>query len=75
MQLHRSLLAAVALATGLATTATAAVETHTIDPVHSTVSFSLRHLVSKFTGGFTKVSGTIQVDRDDLTKSSVDARI
>jgi polyisoprenoid-binding protein YceI len=75
MTIHRSLLAAVALATGLATTARAAVETHTIDPVHSTVSFSLRHLVSKFTGGFTKVTGAIQVDRENLEKSSVQATI
>ncbi len=32
-----------------------------IDPVHSVVEFSIRHLVSKVTGNFTGFSGTITV--------------
>ena len=62
-----------ALALGFLCSAPAAVETYVIDPVHSTVGFSLRHIVSKFTGSFTKVSGTLTVDRDNLERSSVEA--
>jgi polyisoprenoid-binding protein YceI len=68
-----ALLAAIALS--FVRPATAAVETYKIDPVHSTLSFSLRHLVSKFTGSFTKVSGSLIVDRDNLEQSSVAAVI
>jgi polyisoprenoid-binding protein YceI len=70
----RSLLLA-SLVLGLLIPARAAVETYAIDPVHSTVQFSLRHMVSKFTGGFTSVSGTISVDRANLENSSVEAAI
>ena len=63
------------MALGLVNSASAAAETYTIDPVHSTLSFSLRHIVSKFTGGFTKVTGTIVADQADLSKSTVDATI
>jgi polyisoprenoid-binding protein YceI len=69
------LLATAALALGLVNSASAAAETYTIDPVHSTLSFSLRHIVSKFTGGFTKVTGTIVDDQSDLSKSTVEATI
>ena len=49
------------------TTATAALSTGTwtIDPVHSAVGFSVRHLmVSKVRGEFETFSGTITVDAD-----------
>jgi polyisoprenoid-binding protein YceI len=68
-------LLATALLTALAGTARAAVEIYAIDPVHSSVGFSIRHFVSKVTGKFTQFSGTITVDRDNLEKSSVTARI
>jgi len=71
----RPLLLASALVAGFAVSATAAVETYVIDPVHSSVAFNIRHLVSKVPGSFTKFSGTILVDRDDLEKSSVTATI
>jgi polyisoprenoid-binding protein YceI len=61
------------LSLGFRSTASAATETYVIDPVHSTLNFSLRHLVSKFTGSFTKVTGSISVDRADLGRSSVEA--
>ena len=64
-----------ALALGLASTASAAVETYAIDPVHSSVAFSIRHFVSKVPGSFTKFAGTITVDRANLANSSVDATI
>ena len=55
--------------------ASAAVETYVIDPVHSSIGFTIRHFVSKVPGSFSKVNGTITVDRDNLEKSSVDAVI
>ena len=72
--LTRSLLVS-SLALALLIPARAAVETYTIDPVHSTVQFSLRHIISKFTGSFSKATGTITVDRDNLENSSVNATI
>jgi polyisoprenoid-binding protein YceI len=50
-------------------------ETYTIDPVHSSVGFSLRHLVSKFSSSFTKVSGTINYDAAKPEASTVDATV
>jgi len=66
---------AIAAASGLASAASAAVETYTIDPVHSAVGFSIRHFVSRVPGRFTQFSGTITVDRDNLENSSVEASI
>jgi polyisoprenoid-binding protein YceI len=60
---------------GLLVIARADVETYTIDPVHSSTGFTLRHVLSKFTSSFTKTTGTITVDRDNLEKSSVEARV
>jgi polyisoprenoid-binding protein YceI len=60
---------------GLTTAARAVVETYAIDPVHSSVSFSIRHFISPVPGSFTRFSGTITVDRDHLENSSVDATI
>ncbi len=54
---------------------TNAAETYTIDPVHSTVGFKVRHLFSKVTGRFLDVSGTIQLDSENPEKSSVEATI
>ncbi|ACB75319.1 YceI family protein [Opitutus terrae] len=67
--------ALAALAVGFVQSSIAAVETYTIDPVHSSLGFSIRHFVSKVPGTFTKFSGTITVDRDNLEHSSVEATI
>jgi len=75
MKLPSKILAIVAIASALSSAAPAAVETYTIDPVHSAVGFSIRHFVSKVPGRFTQFSGTITVDRDNLENSSVDAVI
>jgi len=75
MKLPTKILAIAAIASGLATAASAAVETYTIDPVHSSVGFKIRHFVSRVPGSFTQFSGTITVDRDNLENSSVDAVI
>ena len=50
-------------------------QTFQIDPVHSNVSFKIRHIVSNVTGRFDDFGGTIEVDRADLTKSSVNFTI
>jgi polyisoprenoid-binding protein YceI len=75
MKVTTQILALAALATGLASTAPAAVETYNIDPVHSSVGFSVRHFLTKVPGLFTKFTGTITVDRDNLENSSVVATI
>lgn len=36
--------------------------TWTIDPVHSSASFSVKHLVSKFRGGFATIEGAYDAD-------------
>lgn len=69
------ILALALAAAGLATSASAAVETYTIDNVHSSVGFSIRHFVSKVPGKFSKFSGTLTVDRANLEKSSAVATI
>ena len=75
MKLPVRLLALASLALGLHASASAAVETYRIDPVHSSVAFSIRHFFTPVPGLFTKFGGTIVVDRDDLEKSSVEATI
>ena len=47
-----------------------------IDVSHSAIHFYVRHMViSKVHGRFAKWSGSLQVDEQDLTRSSVDVRI
>jgi polyisoprenoid-binding protein YceI len=47
-----------------------------IDPPHSSAQFAVRHLtISTVRGAFTKVSGTVQLDDQDFTKSSVEVTI
>jgi len=75
MKLTSKILALAAVAACLASAASAAVETYAIDPVHSSVGFSIRHFLTKMPGRFTKFSGTIVVDRDNLENSSVSAEI
>ena len=48
--------------------------TWTIDPSHSAVSFSVRHLMSKVRGSFTEFSGEI-VTTEDPAESRVNVRI
>lgn len=49
---------------------------YTIDPVHSSIGFSVRHMmVSNVKGKFKDVSGTIVYDAADITKSSVNVTI
>jgi polyisoprenoid-binding protein YceI len=53
-----------------------AASTYQIDPVHSEVSFRIRHLgLSKVYGRFVTYKGTIQLDEQDMTKSLVEVTI
>jgi polyisoprenoid-binding protein YceI len=53
-----------------------AADSFTIDPVHSNIGFSVRHMaVSNVKGRFTEFTGTIVYDAADMTKSSVDVVI
>jgi polyisoprenoid-binding protein YceI len=75
--MKRSLIALVisGLAFNSLSSAEAGVETYNIDPVHTWVGFSIAHFFTKVPGYFGKVKGTIVVDRDHLTNSTVEAVI
>ena len=53
----------------------AAEETYQIDPVHSTVSFTIRHLISRVQGRFGKFQGTILTDPANPASAKVKAEI
>jgi polyisoprenoid-binding protein YceI len=55
--------------------ALAATEHYEIDTKHSFANFSIRHVVAKTSGTLTDVSGVIQIDRENLANSSVNAKI
>ncbi len=75
MKLQSKLLLVSALVLGLAAGARAATEAFVIDPVHSSIGFKIRHVVSHVPGKFTDFKGTIQVDQANLENSSVEATI
>ena len=53
-----------------------ATEKWDIDPVHSSVGFTVRHMVvAKVHGQFTKWGGSLQLDPEDLTASKIDITI
>ena len=55
---------------------TAQATTYAIDPAHSSVEFSVRHLmISKVRGAFRAVAGTIALPSDGLVPSAVSADI
>lgn len=63
----------------MSTTLTATQPTTTtwnLDPVHSTAEFRVRHMmISNVKGQFTGISGALNLDETDITKSSVEATI
>jgi polyisoprenoid-binding protein YceI len=75
--MKRSILALVFANFALASlvSARASVETYDIDPVHTWVGFTIAHFFTKVPGYFSKVKGTIVVDRDYLENSTVEAVI
>jgi polyisoprenoid-binding protein YceI len=65
-----------ALAAAISLPAAATTSTWQIDPNHSAAQFAVRHLaISTVRGAFTKVSGTVQMDDKDISKSSVEVTI
>jgi len=66
----------VLLAAVAAGSAAAAESAWEIDPAHSSVQFSVRHMmVSNVRGEFRKVSGTVRGDETDPTKAQIEATI
>jgi len=60
----------------LAATVQAQSTTWQLDPAHSNAQFSVRHLgISNVQGEFTKVTGTVELDDQDISKSTVNATI
>lgn len=71
-RLWLTLLAAVPLTAPAA----AQVETWNLDPFHSAAQFAVRHNgISTVRGAFAKLSGTVQYDPADPTKTVIDATI
>lgn len=51
-------------------------QTWKVDPAHSAAQFSVRHMgISTVRGAFTKVSGSVQYDPSDPTKTTIEATI
>ena len=73
--LSRIILSAT-FAAALALPAAAATTTWQIDPAHTAASFAVKHLmISTVRGEFKGVTGTINWDDQDITKSTVDVTI
>jgi polyisoprenoid-binding protein YceI len=66
--------AALAAALALASPAIAA-DTYQFDKPHTNVGFQVRHIFTMVSGKFTDFSGTIQIDRANPEKSSVEFTI
>jgi polyisoprenoid-binding protein YceI len=70
---------ATAIATSTAATPTQAVaqtQSYDIDPIHSSATFKVRHLmVANVRGELGQISGQVVIDDSDLTRSSVEATI
>ncbi|MGC4114112.1 MAG: YceI family protein [Myxococcales bacterium] len=72
----KSILAAAAATLPLAVPVLAQASSFEIDSSHSSAQFSVKHLmVSNVRGEFTKVSGTLELDEKDPTRSTVEASI
>ena len=71
------LLVALALSSSMAFSqlALAEQEEYRIDNGHSFANWSIRHVASKTSGTFSDVTGKILIDRADLSKSSINAKI
>jgi len=68
-----AILAAISVSAGAAAAATS---TWQLDPMHCDAEFSVRHFgISTVRGEFSKISGTVVLDDEDISKSSVNATI
>jgi polyisoprenoid-binding protein YceI len=75
-----TILSRIALTAGLAAAlslpAAAANSNWQIDPAHSSAQFSVRHMaISTVRGAFSKVTGSVVLDDQDLAKSTVEVTI
>jgi polyisoprenoid-binding protein YceI len=69
-------LAVVFTSAVLAAPSHAQTTTWQIDPAHANAQFTVRHLsISNVSGQFNKMSGTVQLDPKDITKTVVNATI
>jgi polyisoprenoid-binding protein YceI len=76
MKTRKIALAATAAVVLASPAARAQTEAYTIDPVHSSVSFKIRHMmVTDVKGTFDKISGTIHLDAKNVAASSVEVSI
>jgi polyisoprenoid-binding protein YceI len=51
-------------------------KTYQIDPAHSNVQFSIRHMmISNVRGSFTKVTGAVEYDADNVATTTVSAEV
>lgn len=72
----KRLIKIIAAVVTLAIPAFASAASWSIDPDHSNVGFKVRHLmVSNVKGDFGKVSGIVEIDDKDVTRSKVDVTI
>jgi polyisoprenoid-binding protein YceI len=72
----KKFLAVAGLAVLMAAPSFAASSTWNLDPMHSNAQFVVRHLgISNVQGEFTKISGTVNFDDADVTKTTVDVTI
>jgi len=66
----------IAAVVTLAVPSLASAASWSIDPDHSNVGFKVRHMmVSNVKGDFGKVSGVVEIDDQDVTRSKVDVTI
>src|SRR5438045_286155 len=74
--MHRSKIIIALLFTLLFSGTVFAADSYAIDPDHTYIGFSIRHLViNSIRGRFTDYSGTIVYDEQDISKSSVEITI
>jgi polyisoprenoid-binding protein YceI len=72
----KKFLAVAGLVAAMAIPSLAAPSQWNIDPFHANAQFLVKHLgISTIQGDFTKVTGTVMLDDQDITKSSVSATI
>ena len=64
------------LAVGFSLPASATTSTWQIDPQHSSAQFAVRHMaISTVRGAFSKITGTLVLDDQDVTKSTIEVSI
>jgi len=72
----KKFLVAAGLAAFMAIPALATTSTWNLDPFHTNAQFFVKHLgISTVQGDFTKVTGTVTLDDQDITKSTVSVTI